>query len=207
MDDVVRVKVMVVEDDPETSRAIARKLAEEHDLEVASDPKLIVERLGAGNADWDVVLLDVGLPGMSGIELLHRLREAGSLASIIMLTDDDTAATATECVRAGAFYYLPKPVQPFALASMVESAARHALLRRQLHGRHGAVDDTTDSMLVGTSAGMRKLRAALARLAGQDVSVLIQGESGTGKELVARALHERGPRCAHRFVALNCGAI
>jgi two-component system, NtrC family, response regulator HydG len=207
MGDVARVRVMVVEDDPEVSRVIARKLGEVHELELANDPAIVLDRLAAGTADWDVMLLDVGLPGMSGIDVLRRFREAGSLVSIVMLTGDITATTATECMRAGAFYYLTKPFRPFELVSMVESAARFAQLRRRLHGRRSEVDDTADAMLVGTSAGMRRLRAALARLASQDISILIQGESGTGKELVARALHERGARRSRRFVALNCGAI
>jgi DNA-binding NtrC family response regulator len=207
-EDAVRVKVMVVEDDAEVSRAIARKLGGDgHELEMASEPKPVLDRLNSGTADWDVVLLDVGLPGMSGIDVLRRFREAGSLSSIIMLTGDNTAATATECMRAGAFYYLTKPFRPFELSAMVESAARYAQLRRQLVGDRRVVDDTSDSLLIGISASMRRLRAALTRLASQDVSILIQGESGTGKELVARALHERGSRRARRFVALNCGAI
>ena len=78
------------------------------------------------------MILDVGLPGMSGIDVLQRFREVGSLASVIMLTGDRTAATATTCMRAGAFYYLTKPFEPFELSSMVESAARHSTLRRQL---------------------------------------------------------------------------
>src|SRR5262249_36738059 len=119
-DDAVRVRVMVVEDDLEVSRTIARKLGQDgHDLEVVAEPKPVLERLNAGSADWDVMLLDVGLPGMSGIDVLHRFREAGSLASIIMLTGDNSAATATECMRAGAFYYLTKPFRPFELSSMV----------------------------------------------------------------------------------------
>jgi DNA-binding NtrC family response regulator len=168
----------------------------------------VLEKLAAG-ATWDVVILDVGLPGMSGIDVLHRFRESGSLASVIMLTGDQSAATATTCMRAGAFYYLTKPFQPFELSAMVESAARYSRLRRQLAGTatSAVADDASDAMLVGTSAGMRKLRAAVARLGNQDVSILIQGESGTGKELVARALHERGGRRTRRFVALNCGAI
>jgi DNA-binding NtrC family response regulator len=208
MGEDVRVKVMVVEDDPEVSRAIARKLGDGgdgHELELAIEPYPILERLKAGTADWDVMILDVGLPGMSGIDVLRRFREAGSPVSIIMLTGDQTAATATECMRAGAFYYLTKPFRPFELSSMVVSAARHALLRRQLERQD--VDSSADTMLVGTSAPMRKQRAALDRLASQDVSILIRGESGTGKELVARALHERGTRRKHHFVALNCGAI
>ncbi|HLL25105.1 MAG TPA: sigma-54 dependent transcriptional regulator [Kofleriaceae bacterium] len=206
-EDVARARVLVVEDDPDVTKSIARKLgADGHELELYEDPRPVLEKLAAG-VSWDVVILDVGLPGMSGIDVLHRFRESGSLASVIMLTGDHSAATATTCMRAGAFYYLTKPFQSFELSAMVESASRYSRLRRQLSGAPPITDDTTDAMLVGTSASMRKLRAAVARLGSQDVSILIQGESGTGKELVARALHERGGRRARRFVALNCGAI
>jgi DNA-binding NtrC family response regulator len=204
-----RAKVMVVEDDPEVARAIARKLGGDGlEVELADDPRPVLARLDAGEGDgWDVVLLDVGLPGMSGIDVLRRFREANSLASIVMLTGDNSANTATTCMRAGAFYYLTKPFRPYELSSMVESAARYSTLRRELAGVRQLVDDASDTLLVGTSPSMRKLRAALDRLASQDVSILIRGESGTGKELVARALHERGARRKRRFVALNCGAI
>jgi two-component system response regulator HydG len=202
-----RWKIMIVEDDADVSRALVRTLTnDEMELELTSDPFSVLAKLEAGTADWDVMLLDVGLPGISGIDVLKRFREAGSLAAILMLTADNSATTATACMRAGAFYYLTKPFRPFELLSMVQSAARHATLRRRLAARELA-DAATGTALIGTSAAMRLLRAALDRLAGQDVSILIQGESGTGKELVARSLHERGPRRKHRFVALNCGAI
>ena len=200
---------MVVEDDLEVAKAIVRKLGGDgHEVEVSEDPRPVLHRLDSNdNADWDVVLLDVGLPGMSGIDVLKRFREAGSLSSIVMLTGDNSANTATTCMRAGAFYYLTKPFRPFELSSMVESAANYANLRRQLAGRQQQIDDSSDPLLIGTSPAMRKLRSALERLASQDVSILIRGESGTGKELVARALHERGTRRKRKFVALNCGAI
>ncbi|HET9620995.1 MAG TPA: sigma-54 dependent transcriptional regulator [Kofleriaceae bacterium] len=200
---------MVVEDDVEIAKAIMRKLsADGIDVEISEEPRSVLARLEANdNADWDVVLLDVGLPGMSGIDVLRRFREASSLSSIVMLTGDNSANTAATCMRAGAFYYLTKPFRPYELSSMVESAARYSVLRRELAGVKQQIDDASDQLLVGTSPAMRKLRAALDRLASQDVSILIRGESGTGKELVARALHERGTRRKRRFVALNCGAI
>ncbi|HUS29698.1 MAG TPA: sigma-54 dependent transcriptional regulator [Kofleriaceae bacterium] len=195
---------MVLEDDEDVSRAIARKLrADNFAIEESMDPVPVLQRLEQGNADWDVVILDMGLPGMTGLEVLHRFREAGSFAACIMLTGDRSAGTATECMRAGAFYYLTKPFEPFQLSSMVQSAARYSQMRRQLATR----ETKEDVSLVGASAAMRKLRASLDRLGDQDVPILIQGESGTGKELVARALHERGARRRKRFVALNCGAI
>jgi two-component system response regulator HydG len=204
MGEAVPFKVMVVEDDDEVARAVARRLgADGHEVEVSSDPQPVLARLDANLAPWDVVILDVGLPGMSGLDVLRHFREAGSPAAVIMLTGDSTANTATACMRAGAFYYLTKPFENFQLSSMVLSAARFARMQRQLGDQHSP----PDSILVGQSAPMRRMRDALERLAEQDVSILIQGESGTGKELVARALHERGARRKKRFVALNCGAI
>jgi DNA-binding NtrC family response regulator len=198
-------KVMVLEDDEDVSRAIARKLrADGFGIEESMDPVPVLQRLDAGEGDWDVVILDMGLPGMSGLDVLRRFREARAHAAIIMLTGDRSAATATECMRAGAFYYLTKPFEPVQLSSVVLSASRFAAMRRQLAG---VEHSQSDSILVGASAAMRKLRASLERLGEQDVPILIQGESGTGKELVARALHDKGPRRRKRFVALNCGAI
>ena len=198
------VRMLVVEDEVEVASAIARRLeAEGMSVEIAGDGRSIVNRLDRG-ADWDVVLLDIGLPEVSGMELLHRFREIGSLSSVIMLSGDDSANTAAACMRAGAFHYLTKPFRAFELVSCVHSAAQFSRLRRQLAGAQG---ERPDALMIGTSAAMRRVRAALDRLADQSVSILIQGESGTGKELVARALHERGPRRARPFVALNCGAI
>ncbi len=199
---------MVVEDDPQIARTVERCLRGEGlAVEVHDDPRPVLERLEAEVADWDVVVLDVGLPGMSGIEVLQRIRASGSLASVIMLTGDNSAQTATTCMRAGAFHYLTKPFEVFELAAMVSSAGQYSKLRRELAGARRQLEGQAESSLVGTSQAMRRLRSTLDRLAGQDVSILIQGESGTGKELVARSLHDRGPRGGKRFVAINCGAI
>jgi DNA-binding NtrC family response regulator len=202
-------KVMVVEDDEDVARAIARKLGSDgHEVEVAREPQSVMARLDNDLADWDVTILDVGLPGMSGIDVLKHFREVGSPSSVIMLTGDRSAATATTCMRAGAFYYITKPFEPYELSAIVMSAARHSALRKELARAHkSSTDNPIETILIGISSPMRKMKAALDRLAEQDVSILIQGESGTGKELVARALHERGARRKKRFVALNCGAI
>jgi DNA-binding NtrC family response regulator len=198
-----RTRVLVVDDDPDTAQSLSRKLTYVgYEVEIATEPRSIVERIHTERADWDVVLLDVSLPDMSGIEVLKRFRDSGSLAAIIMLTGDGSATTATACLRAGAFHYLTKPCLPIDLAATVESAARHTMLRRRL------VDEQpgAGASMVGESAAVRRLRAAIDRLAGHDVAVLIQGESGTGKELVARALHAGGRR-DRPFLAINCSAI
>src|SRR5258707_3855266 len=97
-----------------------------------------------------------------------------------MLTGDRTAATATTCMRAGAFYYLTKPFEPFELSAVVVSAARHSILRRELAGVKKLLR-RDDQILVGVSRAMRSLKAPLDPLGDQDVSILIQGESGTAK--------------------------
>ncbi|HET7502732.1 MAG TPA: sigma-54 dependent transcriptional regulator [Kofleriaceae bacterium] len=204
MDDEPQTRVLVVDDDPSVAQALGRKLTYVgYDVEVATAPQPIVERIAAERADWDVVLLDVGLPEISGIDLLKRFRDSGSLASVIMLTGDGSASTATACLRAGAFHYLTKPFLPIELASIVESAARHTALRRRLLRDEPS---GTAATLVGDSPVIRRLRASVDRLAAQDVVVLIQGESGTGKELVARALHAGGDP-SRPFLAINCSAI
>jgi len=199
------LRMLVVEDEVEVSSAIARRLeAEGMSVEVAGEGRSIVNRIDRNGADWDVVLLDIGLPEVSGMEILNHFRESGALSSVIMLSGDDSAHTAAACMRAGAFHYLTKPFRAFELLSCVQSAAQFSRMRRQLVNKSS---ETSDSLMIGTSAAMRRMRAALDRLADQTVPILIQGESGTGKELVARALHQRGPRSIRPFVALNCGAI
>src|SRR5262249_24810769 len=116
-----RARVMVVEDDPEVARAIARNLRGDGlEVELADDPRLVLARLDAGEGDGgDAVLLAAGLPGMSGIELLRRFHEANSHASIVVLTGDNAATTAATRMRAGGFY-LTKPFRPYELSALVE---------------------------------------------------------------------------------------
>jgi DNA-binding NtrC family response regulator len=195
-------EVLVVEDDALLGEQIVRRLSSSgHRATLRSNPVDVLDQLAAG-ADWDVVLLDIGLPNVSGIDVLLRFRERQSLASVIMLTGDDTASTATACMRAGAFHYLTKPFEPMRLTSLITSAARYTKLRRQL-----AVTSPVETRMVGSSPQIKGLRDLVERIGAQDVTVLVQGESGTGKERVARMLHERGRRASKPFVALNCGAI
>jgi DNA-binding NtrC family response regulator len=136
-------KVMVVADDDDVARAIAHELGSGgHEVELAREPQSVMARLDADLADWDVVILDAGLPGTSGIDVLERFRELDSTASVIMLTGDRTAATT--CMRAGAFHYVTKPFDPFELSTVVQAAARHSNLRRELAGVKSLLGAITD---------------------------------------------------------------
>ena len=200
----VQSRVLVVDDDAEVAQALGRKLSYVgYDVEIATASPAVIERIRAARADWDVVLLDIELPEVSGIEVLRRFRDSGSLASVIMLTGDGSATTATTCLRAGAFHYLTKPCLPIELAAVVESAARHTTLRRRLASVRSP---SAATQLIGDSPAIRRLQATIDRVSAGDVAVLIQGESGTGKELVARALHDGGAP-GRPFLAVNCSAI
>ncbi|CAN5426606.1 sigma-54 dependent transcriptional regulator [soil metagenome] len=204
------IKVLIIDDDQAMisaiSSAITRKLeGEAIEIETAPDGVTILYKLEQRQAPWDVVLLDVDLPGISGPRLLDQFRESGATASVIMLSADASANTAAACMRAGAFHYLTKPFKPAELVDSVVSAARHSRLRRSLVLPRTTTQ--TKTKIVGGSVPMRQLRAAIERVAAQSVSILIQGESGTGKELVAQAVHDRSARKHKPFVAVNCGAI
>ena len=204
------IKVLIIDDDQAMisaiSSAITKKLEDETvEIESAPDGVTILYKLENRQAPWDVVLLDVDLPGISGPRLLDQFRENGASCSVIMLSADASATTAAECMRASAFHYLTKPFKPAELIEHVVSAARHSRLRRQLVGSRTTTQKATN--IIGNSVPMRQLRSAISRVAEQNVSILIQGESGTGKELVAKAVHDRSARRHKPFVAVNCGAI
>ena len=202
------IRVLVVDDEPEVGRLTMRLLvADGARVEVENDPARALARFDAGDADLDVIVMDVGMPGISGVELLHQHRARGLSSAVVMLTGDRSAGTAAACLRAGAFNYLTKPVDAAELVAMVQSAARYTSLRRQLTRAEAAGFLDGDRTLIGRSAAIGRVRSAIERLAQSAVSVLIAGESGTGKELVARALHRAGPRRNAPFVAINCGAI
>jgi len=204
------IRVLVVDDEPNIGRLTMRLLASDGAaVEVEHDPARALARLEEADRFWDVIILDVSMPGVSGLELLHHHIALGHTATVIMLTGDRSAGTAATCLRAGAFNYLTKPFDAGELTAMVRSAAQYTALRRQLTRaeREGFLADTDRRFMVGRSAAMGRVQAAIDRLARSSVSVLITGESGTGKELVARALHRAGPRRSGPFVAINCGAL
>jgi two-component system response regulator HydG len=165
--------------------------------------------------DWvrdrevDVVVTDIQMPGLSGLELCNQLRERHPNVLSILLTGLGTYDTAIKAVGSGAYDYLTKPVKMDALVIAVERAFKHLSVAQEVRRLRQAVDLATPiPSMVGTSAPIREMSAMIRRVADVDATVLITGESGTGKELVARALHDLSPaRRNAPFVAINCGAV
>jgi DNA-binding NtrC family response regulator len=195
----------VVDDDVSAAVLLERRLTRDgFVVETARDAATVLERMESGTGDWHAAVLDIAIPGMPGTELLGIVRERSPMTSVIMLTGDDRATTATTCLRAGAFHYLTKSFDLGEVSNAVQAAVRYSIVRRRLREQPA----TPGTMaLVGTSTAIRELRASLDQISRQEASVLLRGESGTGKEVAARAIHERSPRAGKPFIAVNCSAI
>jgi DNA-binding NtrC family response regulator len=204
------IRVLVVDDEPTLLRALEallrRKGCEVIGLE---SPIAATQRLA--QEDFDVALLDVKMPQLSGLELLHAVKHRRPEVEVIMMTGHATVETALAAVKAGAYDFLTKPFEDVELvARAVAKAAerkmlfdRNRALETQLREREGCGPEG----LVGSSGAIREVTRMIEAVAYSAATVLVSGESGTGKELVARALHARSPRRSHPFVALNCGAL
>jgi two-component system nitrogen regulation response regulator GlnG len=156
----------------------------------------------------DVVVLDIQLPGLTGLEALGKLRQLDARIPVIFISGKGTTDTAIEAMKLGAYEYLLKPLE---LAQLRQVIDRALAISRLMHvpavvAEGGPVDDRADA-IIGRCPAMQEVYKAIGRVAGQDVTVLITGESGTGKELVARALYQHSRRAAGPFLAINCAAI
>jgi DNA-binding NtrC family response regulator len=158
--------------------------------------------------DFDVVLLDLKMPGMGGMEALRRIRDSGASAEVVVLTGHPDVNTAIEAMKLGAYDYLTKP---FKLAE-VEEVLRRAAERRRLRSENAALRRMVTQrepppLLVGKAQTMLAVLETVERIARSDANVLIQGESGTGKGLVAQAIHKQSQRASGPFLVINCSGF
>ena len=157
---------------------------------------------------WDVVLTDLRMPTMDGLEFLKKVKQNSPDVEVILMTAYGTVETAVAAMREGAADFLTKPFSFHELEVRLRNLTRFQEIQRELNRLKAALDQShAYGALIGRSVLMRKVFEQIELFAQNAAPVLIVGESGTGKELVARALHERGPRCQEPFVALACGAI
>ena len=202
--------VLVVDDHELYRKAVERILARAgHQVSTARDAGEAMQSVTS--EPLDLVLCDVKMPGISGLELVRQIRELQPDLPCIVITGYGGAEASLEALRAGAYWYLEKPVEPAhhdVLRRLVAQAIEHGrlkaenrLLQRQLQGRYRF------ESLIGSSATLRRVLDVVERVADTDSTVLVTGESGTGKEMVARALHWSSRRAERMFVTVNCGAI
>ena len=200
-------KVLAIDDEPKMLSLVERALSR-MDFEVASAASG-EQGLAQYAADaFDLVLLDIVMPQMDGIEVLEHLRAQDAEVPVIIMSGHSSIDSAVRAMKAGAEDYLTKPLDLEHLEVVLTRALRTRQERTELRVlREQVADSGSFHGMVGVSPPMRSVYELVRRLAPSDTSVLIQGETGTGKELVARALHNLGPRREQGFMAINCGAL
>ena len=199
---MARQDIVWVIDDDRSIRWVLEKALTQADMAVrtfdsANEIADLIERQRP-----DVVISDIRMPGVSGLELLKTIHAKAPEIPVIIITAHTDLESAVASYRGGAFEYLPKPFDVDEAVRLTQRAIEH---RRRQKVASPATDETPE--IIGSAASMQEVFRAIGRLSGSHLSVLINGESGTGKELVARALHNHSPRADKVFVAINIAAI
>ena len=157
---------------------------------------------------WDLVITDIKMPVMDGLEVLQKIKEQSPALPVIMITAYATVEMSIQALRKGAYDMLTKPFEPEELLYRVKNALSHTrLMEENRELRSELAGKFRFDRIIGASTGLRDVLGKAAKVAVRDTSVLITGESGTGKELIAQAIHYNSPRKEKRFVAINCGAL
>jgi DNA-binding NtrC family response regulator len=203
-------KTLLVVDDNRAIQLLITRYFSDLGMEVIAvgDAENGLEILSQRRSPISVCLLDIDLPGMSGLEALKKYHEWDGKLPVIFITGSDDSETAIEMMKAGAFDYLVKPLD---CSQLLERVLKAIGIREEKSvpfdlPRCGAGSEAGEQ-LIGKSSPMQEVYKAIGRVAPQDVTVLIQGESGTGKELVARAIYQHSRRAQGPFLAVNCAAI
>ncbi len=198
-------RVFFVDDDPKAGHLFAR-FCEGAAIEVApfQQPDKALAALSEGRCD--LLITDLKMPGMSGMELLSEARKIHADLPVILITGFSTVDTAIEALRLGASDFIKKPYDPEELVRQVELLLDNRRLREENRQLRSALGKT-ESSLIGAAPAMQELKSLIRRLAAVRCNVIIQGESGVGKELVARDLHRLSPFHDKPFVVIDCGAL
>lgn len=212
-------KLLIVED-----QASMRNLLEDFlqpngfEVESCDSADVALKRLGLvessesfavppSNGNFDLVLTDVKMPGLDGLEFCRRVKHRCPDLPVIVMTAYGSMETAVEALRAGAFDFVTKPVELELLKASLDRAAENSQLRRQIQQLEIQASKNEFGALVGESDVMIRLKQQLSRVVESTAAVLLTGESGSGKEVVARELHQQSERASNPFIAINCAAI
>ncbi len=200
-------KILIVDDELSVRRSLKHWFLEDgFDVETAEDGQDALEKMHSG--PYDIILVDIKMPGMDGITLQKRLKEIDENVIVIIITAYASVDTAVDALKHGAFDYVTKPIDPDDLSHLI----RNALKQKELSEENVRLKEKISEMsmkdqIIGKSTEMKRVFDMIDQVASTDSTVLIRGESGTGKELIARAIHSQSKRRYLPIVAVNCGSI
>ena len=199
-------KILVVDDEAANRVTLERILRREGwEVVQAPDGRQALELVRTQGAD--VVVSDLNMPGMSGLELLRATREVSPDIEFVVMTAYGTVETAVEAMKDGAYDFVTKPLKRRELVNTLRKALEKRGLILENKRLRKALEQAPSQSVVGSSPAMRQVMEELQQVAPSDASILLDGESGTGKSLMARLIHERSMRSGGRLITVNCAAI
>jgi DNA-binding NtrC family response regulator len=197
-------KILVIDDERNIRSTLKDILEfEKHSVELAETGPNGLDLLKTNS--YDIIFSDIKMPGMDGIEVLGKIKEANIDTPVVMISGHGNIETAVDCIKKGAFDFIEKPIDLNRLLITVRNALDKKTLVNETKVLKKKVDKRYE--LVGNSAALEKVREMIARVAPTEARVLITGENGTGKEVIARHIYQLSPRANHPFVEVNCAAI
>lgn len=202
-----RISILIVDDELSVRDSLYNWFIEDgYAVECAEDAKKALSILES--RDFDIILADIKMPGMDGMEMLRLIKAIKKESVVIMMTAFATVDTAVQALKEGAFDYVTKPFDPDDLTHLIRNASKQITLSEEnkfLKDRVTALENVDN--LIGNSEAMKRVLSEIERVSQSNTSVIITGESGTGKELVARAIHSNSPRRFFPMVSVHCGAL
>lgn len=205
-----KIRTLIVDDEVELRKSIITILQSTlpevvFELEEASNGLEALQKVKS--SAWDLVLMDVKMPEMNGLETLTQIKEYDPRILVVIMTAHSNLNDAVLAIKEGAYDYVEKPVKPQLLSEIVKKSLEARALVSSLALSNPIFDDDLDTEIVGNTLKMKEVFNLIYKLCKVDTTVLIRGENGTGKELVAQAIHFNSPRKSGAFIAINCGAI
>jgi DNA-binding NtrC family response regulator len=202
-----RISILIVDDEESVRDSLYNWFRDDgYNVECAENAKKALSLLN--EKEYDIVLADIKMPGMDGMEMHRRIKALPHVPIVIIMTAFASVDTAVQALKEGAFDYVTKPFDPDDLSHLIRNAATQAALKAENKNLKEHVTSLVDvEDIVGSSEPLRKVLMEVEKVASSDSSVIITGESGTGKELVARAIHSNSPRKYFPMISVHCGAL